>query len=390
MNQVIGWNGTKWVASALSQENITGALWFTNPAAASSISNAFDVAVTSNGVSTTISSNRIYSGTNYLDKLRVGGAAETTDAVNVTGNILASGNVTATGQLRSSLSTVVNANYGFIVGGSLNGYPGFYRAGSSGSGASSYRLVGADGVGTTTNNFYVSGSGTFTNSVQSYGDITDTQNGVSTVISSNTVTTATLTGNVGATNLLTVSGDLTVSNTNRVGKLRVGGAAESSYAVDVTGGIRASAASFFSASAQVSGILYLSTGAYFVNSWSILGGTSNRVTFKNYTSTVPADLDAGNAFLSGSITATNGHASFASAATIAITATGWTNSYAVNAIVDFHASLADLNWYIKNSAGTGVYTNTTGLAAHATAILQPGGALVITAGTSPAGTARQF
>jgi hypothetical protein len=97
-----------------------------------------------------------------------------------------------------------------------------------------------------------------------------------------------------------------------------------------------------------------------------------------------------NLIAKGSLTVTNGVASFASAASIAITATGWTNSYTVNAVVDFHATLADLNWYIKNSAGTGVYTNTTGLAAHATAILQPGGALVITAGTSPAGTARQF
>ena len=102
------------------------------------------------------------------------------------------------------------------------------------------------------------------------------------------------------------------------------------------------------------------------------------------------NLLAGKIFVADIITVTNGVASFASAATIAITATGWTNSYTVNAVVDFHASLADLNWYIKNSGGSGVYTNTTGLAAHATAILQPGGALVITAGTSPAGTARQF
>lgn len=89
------------------------------------------------------------------------------------------------------------------------------------------------------------------------------------------------------------------------------------------------------------------------------------------------------------ITATNGFASRATAATIAIEPTGWTNSYTVNAVVDFDATTG-MSWYIKNNAGTGVYTNTAALSTHAEAILQPGGALVITGGTSPSGTARQF
>lgn len=248
-------------------------------------------------------------------------------------------------------------------------------------------------------------------------------------LASGTVADARLSGNV-ITNTETqnvvlsgvsnnILGDLTVGGTNRVTKLRVGGAAETADAVNITGALRTSAnatlgtyllaGSDIQAGVGTTGNTFQwasgpklfapSAGSFAITSNSMATGSAAlaATTVSNWptlyisgASNAPTWNFASNGTFSGSITATNGVASYASAATIAITATGWTNSYTVNAVVDFHASIADLQWYIKNSAGTGVYTNVTGLAAHATAILQPGGALVITAGTTPAGTARQF
>lgn len=97
-----------------------------------------------------------------------------------------------------------------------------------------------------------------------------------------------------------------------------------------------------------------------------------------------------NFFSSGTLTATNGLASYATTSAVSIDATGWTNTFTVNAVVYMDAA-ASLAYYVKNNAGTSVYTNVVAAATvNGTAILQPGGAVVITGGTTPTGRAAPF
>lgn len=91
------------------------------------------------------------------------------------------------------------------------------------------------------------------------------------------------------------------------------------------------------------------------------------------------------------LTATGGLASFSTVAAVSIAATGWTNIWSTNNAVVYMDATASLAYYVKNNAGTSVYTNVSSAASiNGTVMLQPGGAVVITGGTSPTGRATPF
>lgn len=99
---------------------------------------------------------------------------------------------------------------------------------------------------------------------------------------------------------------------------------------------------------------------------------------------------AGAVSIGTTLTATNGLASYSIVTAVSIAATGWTNLWSTNnAVVYLDTGAADLAYYVKNNAGTSVYTNISA-ANTATVILQPSGAVVITAGTTPTGRATPF
>lgn len=103
-------------------------------------------------------------------------------------------------------------------------------------------VIGNTSVAQTILNGQVSVSSSITGATAIVVMASNTITGSGSLLNNVGVTNGTLTSGLGATNLLTVAGDLNVSNTNRVGKLRVGGAAETSSAVEVTGVIAASGA----------------------------------------------------------------------------------------------------------------------------------------------------
>lgn len=84
---------------------------------------------------------------------------------------------------------------------------------------------------------------------------------------------------------------------------------------------------------------------------------------------------------------TNGFSSFSTDAAVSISPTGWTNSFGKNAVVRFDG--AGITYHVLNNSGISVYTNSVTLG-HSTEILQPNGAIVITAGSSVEGTASPF
>lgn len=218
-------------------------------------------------------------------------------------------------------------------------------------------------------------------------------------------------GSVTAAGALTNTG-YSITGTNYATKLRVGGALESAHALSVSGAILATNSATAATVAVTNGTVTASgditssntvfanrlegptivaTGVSGIVASPLFRGVANASFILGSTTTPTITVLAGNLNSSGTITATNGFASRASAATIAIEASGWTNSYSVNAVVEVDTGAADLKYNIKNAAGTVVYTLPGASAIwHATAILQPGGALVITGGTTPSGTARQF
>jgi hypothetical protein len=100
----------------------------------------------------------------------------------------------------------------------------------------------------------------------------------------------------------------------------------------------------------------------------------------------PADL-----YVGGAAVVTNGLASMSTVTAVSIAATGWTNIWQTNnAVVYLDTAAAGLAFYVKNNAGTSVYTNASAAIINATVMLQPGGAVVITAGTTPTGRAAPF
>lgn len=88
----------------------------------------------------------------------------------------------------------------------------------------------------------------------------------------------------------------------------------------------------------------------------------------------------------------NGFASYSTVAAVSIAAAGWTNVFSPpqNAVVYINAGAADLAFYVKNNAGTPVFTNANNTGVVATVVLQPRGAVVITGGTTPTGIATPF
>ena len=93
-----------------------------------------------------------------------------------------------------------------------------------------------------------------------------------------------------------------------------------------------------------------------------------------------------NATIGGSLTVTNGLASFAAVASVAIDTTGWTNIWSTNNAVIVYGGTAVSSW--KKRAGALTTTNITYpvFTGNCTVILQPGQALV-TSGTSVTGSA---
>lgn len=94
-----------------------------------------------------------------------------------------------------------------------------------------------------------------------------------------------------------------------------------------------------------------------------------------------------NVVASGLTTASAGFSSLATDTSVAISTTGWTNSFAKNAIVRFDGTA--MTYTVYDNAGTSIYTNAVSLG-HSLEILQPSGKIIITAGTGVTGIAAPF
>jgi hypothetical protein len=90
----------------------------------------------------------------------------------------------------------------------------------------------------------------------------------------------------------------------------------------------------------------------------------------------------------GKATALQGFSSTATDAAVTIAATGWTNTFAKNAVV-YMDSVAGITYTVFNNVGTAIYTNAT-VALNGTVILQPSGKVLITGGTLGVGRATPF
>jgi len=88
-----------------------------------------------------------------------------------------------------------------------------------------------------------------------------------------------------------------------------------------------------------------------------------------------------------SIPKSGGFASFSTDSAIAISTTGWTNTFGKNAVVRFDGTA--MTYTVYNNAGTPIYTNTVALG-HSTELLQASGKIIITAGTGVSGVASPF
>jgi hypothetical protein len=98
-------------------------------------------------------------------------------------------------------------------------------------------------------------------------------------------------------------------------------------------------------------------------------------------------IDVTNPAFQGTLTATNGVASFSQTAPVNIAATGWTNIWSTNnAVVYFDGTAVTMN--IVKADGTGVYTNATALG-NGQAHLHPGWWLILS-GTGVTGRAVPF
>lgn len=93
-----------------------------------------------------------------------------------------------------------------------------------------------------------------------------------------------------------------------------------------------------------------------------------------------------NLVVNGTSTATNGLASFSTNGPVNIAATGWTNTFGVQARVRFDGTAMTYNLVRAN--GTGLYTNTAPVT-HGSEDLQPGEWLLIS-GTGVTGSAFGF
>jgi hypothetical protein len=87
------------------------------------------------------------------------------------------------------------------------------------------------------------------------------------------------------------------------------------------------------------------------------------------------------------ITATNGVASMALDAAVSIAATGWTNTFAKNAVVYFSGTTVTAT--VFNGAGTSVFTNAVPQTGMGTVLLQPAGKVILS-GTGVTGQATPF
>lgn len=96
----------------------------------------------------------------------------------------------------------------------------------------------------------------------------------------------------------------------------------------------------------------------------------------------------GSMSVAGLMTTAGGFGSSATDSATPIAATGWTNTFDKNAVVYVNGTAA--TYTIANNAGTLVRTNSVAAGATSTAILQPNGKLIITAGTGISGSAVPF
>ncbi len=87
----------------------------------------------------------------------------------------------------------------------------------------------------------------------------------------------------------------------------------------------------------------------------------------------------------GLVSANPGFSSLATDAAVAISATGWTNSFGKLAVIAWRGTAASATIY--NNSGTATSTNTTVVGQTGTIILQASGKFIITAGTAISGVA---
>lgn len=116
-------------------------------------------------------------------------------------------------------------------------------------------------------------------------------------------------------------------------------------------------------------------------------GTSESHTSGNLVEFVNNGTNKVTVDFSGKVSTAGGFASSNTTAAVTIAETGWTNTFGVNAAVYIDGT--GVTYTIKNNAGTSVYTNAATVA-HATVLLQPNGAVDITAGTGVTGRATPF
>lgn len=120
------------------------------------------------------------------------------------------------------------------------------------------------------------------------------------------------------------------------------------------------------------------------------GVVANKVSIKN--GAVTTNLHDAGTFTANAGQFTNslvciaGLSSSDTTASVAISATGWTNTFGKNAAVYFDGTA--MTYTVKNNAGTPVYTNTAAVVG-ASVILQVNGAVVIS-GVGVAGRATAF
>jgi hypothetical protein len=240
------------------------------------------------------------SGTNFSDLLFWAASIGDHTNYNVPGSYLAS--AAAVNDLSNTVSGLGSvAGAGFATNGP-DGYP-LLTTNSSLAGA---KVTGA--VASATVAAYV--SGTLSNSISGTAAVATAYSGT---IPIGSVTTPGQIATNGNANLFTNNNDFTVIGTNRVTKLRVGGAAETSDSVNVTGSARVSTGLYVGGNVTINVTTDQITGLAAVR---MNGGPSIRqkasdgttaIIASGSTDTTPTgNLACSNANFGGTITATNG------------------------------------------------------------------------------------
>lgn len=93
-----------------------------------------------------------------------------------------------------------------------------------------------------------------------------------------------------------------------------------------------------------------------------------------------------NLIAKGTLTATNGVASYSTTAAVNIAATGWTNTFGINAMVYYDGTAVTAT--LQDGSGSGIYTNASAIA-HGDAMMQPNWRLILS-GTGVTGRAVPF